>query len=370
VSARALNRAVLARQMLLERVAVAPLAAIEALAGMQAQAPNPPYVGLWTRLVGFRAEELSRLILEREAVRIALMRSTLHLVSAADCLAFRPLLQPAMDRATAPSAPAGKDLAGLDLAEVAAAGRALVEDEPRTMAELGALLAERWPDRDPSMLTRAVRALVPLVQVPPRGVWGAGGPATCTSAERWLGRPLAAYGDRQDGLRLLMLRYLAAFGPASVRDAQAWSGLTGLREPFAALRPQLRTFRDEQGRELYDLPDAPRPDPDTPAPVRFLPDFDNVLIGYADWTRIIDAEQRRRVFGINGVIRGTVLVDGTVHGMWRIQQRRPDQPPVIQVEPLAKITAADQDAIAAEGDRLLAFATPDAPPGETRFEPW
>jgi hypothetical protein len=375
---RALNRAVLARQLLLSRASMPALEAVELLAGMQAQAPNPPYYGLWTRLADFQAQELSQLLLDREVVRIALMRATLHLVSTADCLAFRPLLQPVLDRGVAPSTPAGRDLAGTDLAEIAAAGRNLLDEEPRTMADLGTLLGPRWPDRDPAMLTRVIRALVPLVQVPPRGVWGASGPATCTSAEQWLGRPLAAHPDRQQTVRQFILRYLAAFGPALVRDAQAWSGLTGLREPFEQLRPTLRTFRDEQGRELFDLPDAPRPDSDTPAPARYLPDFDNILIGYADWTRIITAEQRRRVFGVNGVIRGTVLVDGTVRGVWRIVQRKPDHPPVVQVEPLGRMTSDDRAELSAEGERLLAFAASASPPsssavpppGEVRFEPW
>jgi hypothetical protein len=367
---RALNRAVLDRQLLLRRATLPALTVIERLAGMQAQAPNPPYVGLWTRLVDFRPAQLSELILSRQAVRIALMRATLHLVSAADCVTFRPLLQQVLDRAIAPSTPAGRDLHGLDLPEIAAAGRALVDEQPRTMAELGALLTERWPDREPAMLGRAVRALVPLVQVPPRGVWGGSGPPTCTSAERWLDQPLADHRDRLAALEQLVLRYLAAFGPALVRDAQAWSGLTGLREVFERLRPRLATFRDEQGRELFDLPDAPRPDPDIPAPARYLPDFDNILIGYADWTRLIEAERRRRVFGVNGIIRGTVLLDGVVRGMWRIQQRGADQPATIQIEPFGTLTYTDQAELTSEGERLLAFAAPASRLGTIRFEPW
>jgi hypothetical protein len=370
LTARALNRATLDRQLLLRRATLPALDTVELLAGMQAQAPNPPYFGLWTRLSDFRPAELSELILNRHVVRVALMRATLHLVSAADCVAFRPLLRQVMNRAVAPGTPAGRDLDGIALSQVAAAGRVLVEQEPRTMAELGALLAERWPDRDPAMLSRAVRALVPLVQVPPRGVWGVGGPAACTTAEHWLSRPVDDPPDRLAALEHLVLRYLAAFGPALVRDAQAWSGLAGLREVFERLRPQLRTFRDERGRELYDLPDAPRPDPDTPAPARYLPDFDNILIGYADWTRIIDAEQRRRVFGVNGVIRGTVLLDGVVRGMWRIVQRNPDSPAIVQIEPFGTLTAADQAELSVEGECLLAFATPVSPSGEIRFEPW
>ncbi|HEY1014461.1 MAG TPA: winged helix DNA-binding domain-containing protein, partial [Herpetosiphonaceae bacterium] len=269
---RALNRALLARQLLLERAELPALAAIERLAGMQAQAPDPPYVGLWTRLAGFEAGELSGLIRERRAVRIALMRSTIHLVSDEDCLLFRPLLQPVLERGLRGTY--GRQLAGLEPAEVAAAARPLVEEQPRTFQELGTLLKERWPERDAHALGQAARCWLPLVQVPPRGLWGESGPAAHLWAERWLGRPLEADPPPER----LILRYLAAFGPASVADIQKWSGLTGLRQPVEALRPRLAVFRDERGRELFDLPEAPRPDPATPAPARFLPEFDNTLL--------------------------------------------------------------------------------------------
>jgi hypothetical protein len=347
---RALNRALLARQLLLRRADLPAAEAIERLAGMQSQAPNPPYLGLWTRLAAFRHADLEVLLLQRRAVRIALMRSTIHLVTARDCLSFRPALQPVIDRGTAPGGPWGRNLADLDLAEVAAAGRALVEERPRTLAELGALLAARWTDRDPASLAQAIRTHVPLVQVPPRGLWGNGAPAASTSAEAWLGEPLDPDGtpDR------LALRYLAAFGPASVRDLQAWSGLTGLAEVVDRVRPRLRTFRDEQDRELFDLPDAPRPAEDTPAPVRFLPEFDNVLIGYADRTRIISAEDRRRVFTVNGQVRGTVLVDGFVVAMWRLARKRGAA--TLTVHRFADLSAADTTAVEAEAGRLLEFA--------------
>jgi len=184
---RALNRALLARQMLLRRETLPATVAIERLAGMQAQAPFPPYYGLWCRLEGFAPAELSTLLLTREAVRIVLMRGTVHLVTARDCLAMRPAIQPFLDRWFHKSSLYGRQLVGLDLADVRAAGRALVEEEPRTGLALGALLRERWPDRDAKSLAEAVRALVPLVQVPPRGVWGLSGQATLTTAEAWLG---------------------------------------------------------------------------------------------------------------------------------------------------------------------------------------
>jgi hypothetical protein len=178
---RALNRALLERQLMLRRSNLSAAEAIEHLVGMQAQVPTTPYLGLWTRLEGFRPAELSELIETRAAVRIALQRSTIHLVTARDCLAIRPVVQPVLDAFP-------KRLSGLDATGLAAAGRALVEEQPRTFAELGALLAADW-DREPADLASAVRALVPLVQVPPRGLWRRSGQARHTSTEAWLGRP-------------------------------------------------------------------------------------------------------------------------------------------------------------------------------------
>jgi hypothetical protein len=216
LSSRALNRATLERQMLLRRQRLSAEEAIEHLVGMQAQAPAPPYVGLWTRLEGFQPDELARLILDRRAVRVALMRNTVHLVSARDCLAFRPLVQPVIDRGLYGNRTNRVGIEGVDIEALSAAGRALLEERPRTAKELGILLRERWPERDPASLARAIRHLLPLVQVPPRGVWGKSGPAAHTTAEAWLGRSL----DSDTSLEEMVVRYLGAFGPATVKDAQ------------------------------------------------------------------------------------------------------------------------------------------------------
>jgi len=350
LSPRALNRAALRRQLLLGRAPLTALQAVGHLAGLQAQAPLAPYVGLWTRLAGFRHEELKELITERAVLRAHLMRNTVHLVDAGDYLRFRPLYQPVLARHLAGNF--GKNLIGVDLAELAAVAADLLGQTPLTRVELGARLAPRWPDHDPASLAYAASHLLPLVQVPPRGLWGRSGPPAFTTARAWLGAPLPATSDPAD----LVLRYLAAYGPASVRDVQSWSGLTGLGPVLADLRPKLVTFRGESGGELFDLPDAPRPDPDIPAPPRLLADFDTILLGHADRTRIVSDEYRRRVFTINGIIRSTFTVDGFVHGMWRLS--RTSGRAAVSFTPFARVPAAARRALTAEAQRLLAFAAP------------
>jgi Winged helix DNA-binding domain len=345
---RALNRALLDRQHLLRPARRTTAATIEHLVGMQAQAPLAPYVGLWTRLHAFTPDDLTTLLTGRQAVRVALLRGTIHLVTAEDCLTLRPLLQPFFDRVLRTGY--GRRLPGLDLPTVTDAGRALVDERPRTFSELGAALTERWPGHDPAALAQVIRARVPLVQVPPRGLWGRGGPAAHTSAQAWLGRPLTPDPSPED----LALRYLAAYGPAGVQDLQAWSGLTRLREVIDRLRPRLRTFRDEHGVELFDLPDAPRPDPGTPAPPRFLPEYDNLLRAHADRTRVLTDHHRARLATPNDSPRPAFLVDGLVHGTWKITRSRGAA--TLTIEPFSPVP--DDAALTAEATRLLEFAAP------------
>ncbi len=357
---RALNRATLERQMLLRRRKLPAIEAIEHLVGMQAQAPDPPYVGLWTRLEGFCSEELARLILDRRAVRVALMRNTIHLVTARDCLALRPLVQPVLDRGLYANRAHRTGVEGVDIEALVAAGRELLEGRPRTAKELGELLRGRWPDRDPASLARAIRHLVPLVQVPPRGVWRKSGPAAHTTAETWLGRPL----DPDPLLDEMVVRYLGAFGPATVKDVQTWSGLTRLGEVTERLRSRLRAFRDEHGNELFDLPDAPRPDPVTPAPPRFLPEFDNLILSHADRTRVIANDYRKAIASKNGMVPATVLVDGFVRGTWKMERTRGKA--TLVIEPFEPLPKKDRDPLAAEGERLVRFIA--EPEGAEAFE--
>jgi hypothetical protein len=354
LSQRALNRALLDRQMLLRPAKLPIPEAVEHLVGLQAQSPSAPYVGLWSRLEGFRFDDLAELLKRRALVRIALMRSTIHLATAADCLTLRPVVQPVLDRGL--QGTYGRRLEGLDAGRLAAAGRALVEDRPLTSAQLGRLLQQQWPGHDADALANGVRAWVPLVQVPPRGIWGAGGQATHTSAESWLGESLASESRPDEMIR----RYLASFGPATLKDVQVWSGLSGLRAAVERLRSGLVTFRDEPGAELFDLPDAPRPDPSIPAPPRYLPEYDNLLLSHADRTRVIADEHRALVF-----TKGTVLVDGFVRGTWKIDRER-DSAHLI-VESFERLSKPDRAALAGEGALLLSVAAQDAHDHDVRF---
>ena len=350
LSSRALNRALLARQHLIERAQMPPAAMIEHLVGMQAQVPANPYVALWSRLRDFAPGELEGLIAGRQAVRMPLIRTTLHLVTSRDALALRPIFGPVLARGFQSGSPFGRRLAGIDLDAVLAAGRGLLEDGPLSASELAAALGPRWPDRDAMSLAMAVRYLLPVIQPPPRGLWTRSGRSTWTTLEHWLGEPL----DDAPDIDRVVLRYLAAFGPASVADVRTWSWLTGLREIVERLRPRFATFTDGAGRELFDLPDAPRPDPDTPVPPRFMPEYDNLMLSHADRGRVIPNSAHGRITGYVG----TFLVDGFVSGQWRVAAERGSA--TLILDPFAALAGPNRDEVRAEGERLLEFAAPTA----------
>ena len=347
-----LNRALLERQGLLRRQDMPAIDMIEHLVGMQAEAPNNPYIGLWSRLEDFRADELSEALVERRAVRASMMRATIHLVTARDLLALRAVVQEVLERDVYPNPTYGRErLEGLDMVALLDAGRELLDEKPRTAAELRDLLGPKWPDRDPAALAYAVRGLLPVIHIPPRGIWGESGPIALTTVESWLGK--SVYPDPSPDS--IVVRYLRAFGPATVADMRTWSQLTGLREVVERLRPRLCTFRDERGRELFDVPDAPLPDPQIPAPPRFLPWLDNALLSHADRTHIISEEHRKIITGErwNAPV---VLVDGFVHGTWKIEKARGKA--TLVIEPFEPLFKEDRDAVAEEGERLVRFMVP------------
>ena len=363
---RTLNRALLARQWLLERQRrhTSTADAIEHLVGLQAQAPLSPYVGLWSRLDAFDPGDLATLLLERRAVRTWVMRATIHLLTADDVLWMWPLTHPAVAGAWR-SSQFARGLDPVQLGEILELGRTLVEERPRTRAELALLLGERFPGAPPDSLVYSVSYNVPVLQPTPRGVWGSTGPASLTTIDAWLGRPF----DEQAPIDDLVLRYLAAFGPATVADMQAWSRLTGLRPAFERLRGGLWMYRDERGRELFDLPDAPLPDPDTPAPVRFLPEYDNALLGHADRTRIIPKGRRIPLPPGDGARLGTILLDGMLAGEWHLERERDGARATIVVEPYERVDAGTRRAIEAEGLELLGLIAPDREPAIDVREP-
>ena len=353
LSGRALNRATLARQLLLERSDRPVLDTVAHLVGLQAQEPPNPYLALWSRLARFDPDELSGLLMARQVVRIVVMRGTIHLVTANDALVLRPLVQPVLDAELARHRDYAPALRGVHLGPVLEVARTVLAEHPHSGRHLRAALAERFPEHDPAALAYACRCRLALVQVPPRGLWRRSGQVAVTTAEAWLGAPL----DPNPSIDDVVLRYLGAFGPATTGDVATWSRLTGLGEVVERLRPRLRSFRDERGRELFDLPDAPRPDPDTPAPPRFLPEYDNAVLSHADRSRLVSEKHRGWLFETPGPVHGSVLHDGFLSGTWAID--RSSEVPRLVVRPVVKLAKRAGAAVLAEGRRVLRFLEPD-----------
>jgi Winged helix DNA-binding domain len=362
---RTLNRTTLARQLLLERARMPALDAVAHLVGLQAQVPLNPYHGLWSRLHRFRPDDLSQAMLDRRAVRIVVMRGTVHLVTADDCLLLRSLAQPVLDAELTRHPDYGAPLRRVELEPVLDFAREVLAGPPVSNTELRAAMAEKFPELDAAALAYACRCKLGLVQAPPRGVWGRRGQVKLITVESWLGRSLVP----DPPIDEVVMRYFAAFGPAGVADVATWSRLTALREVVDRLRPRLRPFRDERGRELFDVEEAARPDPDTPAPARFLPEYDNVLLSHDDRSRFFSSDDRvrARLFGADRKVSGSVLHDGFVCATWRMERDRDGDPVAIVVEHTDRLSEQAQSAVAAEGRRLLRFLEPDAEATDVRF---
>jgi hypothetical protein len=367
ISRRGLNRATLARQLLLERSGMPVPQAVEHLVGLQAQTPHSWYVGLWARLEGFDPHDVSARLESRELLRLALMRSTIHLVTAADAVGLRRHVQPVLDRVLSSSAVV-RGLAGLHLEEVLETARQLLADQPLTLGEMASHLAERFPAADPTALSHVVRARESLVQVTPRGMWRRSGKAAHTTISAWLGHEHVAATPVPD-IEQLVLRYLAAFGPATVRDAQNWSGLTRLSEVFDRLSDRLVVLTDTEpdagGRSLYDLPDAPRPDADTPAPARLLYDYDNLLRSHEDRSRVVTDEWRKRASAPNGVPPQPLLLEGATAGSWALTSGAARA--VLTVETYEPLDGTQETDIATEAMSLLDLLAPEAGERDVRF---
>jgi hypothetical protein len=360
LSNRALNRAFLARQMLLKREKATALAAIERLVGLQAQVARPPFVGLWTRLHGFDRSELVTALHDRRAVRVTAMRGTLHVMTTADYLAMRGAMQPMLTRGMQATLRGRGALLEIEALDVEA--RKFFGKSAATFDALRDHLKAKFPGGDERAMAYAIRTHVPLVQIPTDAPWAFPAAADFALADRWLSKKVSTSVTSPEAF---VLRYLAAFGPATPTDAQAWSGLAALREVFESVRPSLVTFRDERKRELFDVPNAPRPDEDTEAPVRFIPDFDNLVLSHDDRSRIMADAHRSRVTLKNLQVRATFLVDGMVAGTWKSERKR--KAAVLGIEPFGSIPKRAKLALEEEGDALLAFLEEDAEERQVRW---
>ena len=332
---RELNRALLERQLLLKRKRLGVQEAVERLCALQAQYSLSPYIALWSRLTGFQREQLTRALEGREVVKSTLFRITLHITSARDYPYFAAAFLPAAQEMTARVTP--EQTAKLSR-KVHAASK-----KPLTHEQLEALAAEEMGGR------WRTRILAPLLHLPPSGTWRFWGTPTLLGMKTWLGVDLP---DREEGAKRIVERHLAAFGPATQQDLLRFAGVRvgDLRPGLEQL--ELRAFRDERGRKLLDLPRAPLPDGETPAPIRFLPKWDSSILAYAppERTRILPEKFRSTVIRKNGDVLPTVLVDGFVAATWNIDRKRG-----LEIEPLRRLTKAERAEIDEEGERLVEF---------------
>lgn len=355
---RELNRATLARQMLLERSDRTPVDAVEFLLGLQSQQTHDPYIGLWTRLNGFAHEALTALILDKTLNRATTMRGTLHLHTVEDLVGIRALVQPFLVGAW--TSGFRKRFGDNDKSEVLKAAIKLIDKAPSTAGALGKALKEKFPSADPLSMTTLLQSHETLVQIPPTRIWGSGHAPILTRIEKWLPSVPEPSLTRAN----LVRRYLAAYGPASVADMQTWSRLTKLSVEFKAIENELVRFEAEDGKILYDLPDAPRPDPDTPAPVRFLPLYENAYLGYDNRRRML-SEATAHLINMFQDFKPAVLIDGQANAGWSISNTKGAA--VLEIETYRKITKGEKRDIEAEGLAFVKFLEPEARSWDVTF---
>lgn len=334
VTAKQINRSYLARQHLLERVEMTAHQAIEYLVALQAQDVMPPFIGLWSRLQGFRPEGINNGLLDRTLVRATSLRPTVHLTTRRDVLKLLPIMLPGYVRmAQAPTSIRGL-FSRVDIADVTTWANWLMNNTDRGAEEMRERARIDWPEEDPQLLASAVQWILPLCQIPPRGVWKTNARPRWALADQWLGEPL----ETTSNLEELVLRYIRAFGPMATGDIQAWSRLTGLKPVIDSLRPDLRLLIDEVGRELLDLPESLWPEEATAVPVRFLGAYDNLWLAHKDRSRIL-AEDHRLLIMNNGIGRPAVLIDGLIAARYRIDVRK--RRAILSIQPFRELTALE-----------------------------
>lgn len=343
---RELNRALLARQLLLERRALSAVKAVERLGGLQAQSTTSPYLSLLTRLEGFERDHLARALTTRRLVKALIQRGTLHIVTPSDFWAFATarrelggILWPPSYEARLPAA---------RLATLAAEVAAELEGTERTFKEVRTLLEpHEQPGVSPTFIWRRIQGQAYVVHVPPSGIWGYGGHGVYTVAE---GTVAGAPPAPDEAFDHLVRSYLAAYGPATKQDIGQWAGIPRLAPITASLERQtLRTFLDEQGRTLYDLTRAPLPDAETAAPVRLVPRFDNLVVSHADRSRILGDNPPSRIVTKNAIVHATILVDGFVAGTWQLDRGR------VSLEPFVALAPTVKRALKGEIERIETF---------------
>ncbi len=362
IDQRTLNRTTLHRQRLLSRSHESALDLIAQLIGLQAQNPGDPYVGLWSRIADFDPASLSELMETRLVLRMVVIRGTIHLLTADDAVALRAYAQAVLEQELRSHGEHREHLRGIDLDPVIAYAKPILTDAPRSPTELRALLAKQFPHLNSGALALACRNRLPLVQIPPRGLWQRTGGLRLMTLEGWTGRDCTAMSDQQS--QELVVRYLAAYGPALPSDIVTWSRVPSLGSTMEGMSSQLRRYANGRSQQLFDLPDAELIHGDFPSSPRFLPEYDNLLLSHKDRSRFGDDKRRQRLSRAS-VVKGTVLIDGFVGAAWHISRDGDTKPSTqasatLHVECLDKLSAATRRTVQEEGLSLVRLLAPAA----------